>query len=166
MTTSERDAANMDVAIKRIKEMGVVGTGKHLVSKTLTNYYDGTFFWGGEGGFFSQMREEKDLLLNSFLRGLYHIGGSGKYYLLWANFEQMVWLTILLFNVFSGLGRKNENKNVIMLGIIGLTLFELIFEARSRYLYTYTPLYIVLAVYGFDYILERKQSNKRWEERL
>ena len=35
-----------------------------------------------------------------------------------------------------------------MLTIIGLSLFELLFEARARYLYIYAPFYILLAVYG------------------
>lgn len=46
-----------------------------------------------------------------------------------------------------------------MLAIIGLTLFELIFEARARYLYTYVPLYIVLAIYGVSFI-SRKVINR------
>jgi hypothetical protein len=34
------------------------------------------------------------------------------------------------------------------LSIIGLTIFELLFEARARYLYIYVPVYILVALYG------------------
>jgi riboflavin transporter FmnP len=64
----------------------------------------------------------------------------------------MLWLTVLMLSVFSAFAQKKSEKNVIMLAIIGLTIFELIFEARARYLYTYVPLYIVLAMYGIERI--------------
>ena len=35
-----------------------------------------------------------------------------------------------------------------MLAIIGLTIFETVFEARARYLFTYIPMYIILAIMG------------------
>ena len=46
-----------------------------------------------------------------------------------------------------------------MITIIGLTLFELIFEARARYLFAYVPLYIILAVCGIKFLLDK------WEHR-
>ena len=50
---------------------------------------------------------------------------------------------------------------IVMLSIIGLTIFELIFEARARYLYTYVPLYIILAAAGVQKIVEKK-NNLHW----
>lgn len=47
---------------------------------------------------------------------------------------------------------------IVMLAIIGLTIFELIFEARARYLYTYVPLYIILAAAGVQKIVEKKNN--------
>ena len=44
---------------------------------------------------------------------------------------------------------------IVMLSLIGLTVFELLFEARARYLYTYAPLYILLASAGTQKICER-----------
>lgn len=37
---------------------------------------------------------------------------------------------------------------ILILLIIGLTVFEIIFEARSRYLFAYVPVYIMLAMNG------------------
>ena len=39
-----------------------------------------------------------------------------------------------------------------MLAVIGLTLFELLFEARARYIYIYVPIYCILASIGFENI--------------
>ncbi len=161
-TADARDKANMDMALERIKNMGIVGVSKQLVRKTLTNYYDGTFCWGGEGSFFLNVLEEKNTPICSFARSLYYTRSlyyKGNYYAVWANFEQMIWLTVLLISIFSIFADKSSDKEVIMLAIIGLTLFELIFEARARYLYTYVPLYIVLAIYGVSFI-SRKVINR------
>lgn len=37
---------------------------------------------------------------------------------------------------------------VFRLALIGLSVFELLFEARAWYLYIYVPLYIIVAVWG------------------
>jgi hypothetical protein len=161
-TAETRNAEDMKLALERIKDMGVVGVSKQLVRKTLTNYCNGTFCWAGEGTFFVKVLEEKSSPISGLLRGLYYTRGCadiGKYYAVWANFEQMLWLTVLMLSVFSAFTQKSSEKNVIMLAIIGLTIFELLFEARARYLYTYVPLYIVLAIYGIDCICKGNTSK-------
>lgn len=41
-----------------------------------------------------------------------------------------------------------------MLALVGLTLFELIFEARARYLYCYVPLYLLLGSWGLEQVYQ------------
>jgi len=56
-----------------------------------------------------------------------------------------------------GLKRKPYQSNIqliLKLCIIGITLFELLFEARARYLYLYVPVYILLFVLNGDYLEE------------
>jgi hypothetical protein len=161
-TVEARNAGDMELAKERIKDMGVVGLAKQFVRKTLTNYNNGTFCWAGEGTFFVSIPEEKSSRISGLLKGLYYTRDwtdVGKYYVAWSNFEQMLWLTVLMLSVFSTFAQKGSEKNVIMLAIIGLTMFELIFEARARYLYTYVPLYITLAMYGVDCISKRNMAT-------
>lgn len=151
-TCSERNVANLHETWNRIKDMQMIGVIKQLVRKTLTNYYNGTFSWGAEGVFFFEIFDPKNTPICGFLRSLYYAGeyaDIGKYYVLWSNFEQMIWMTILFLNIFTWHVPKNKYFCTIMLSILGLTIFELLFEARARYLYIYAPLYIILAVYGF-----------------
>lgn len=129
----------------------------------MTNYYNGTFAWAAEGTFFSEIFNQKNTPICDFLRSLYYTrdyASIGKYYILWSNFEQMLWITILFFNVFSYSAPKNNAIRVIMLSLLGLTIFELIFEARARYLFIFSPLFIVLALYGFNFIYLRLLSKK------
>lgn len=164
-SVAERNRGNMELAIERIKEMGPVGLMKHLARKTLTNYYDGTFAWGGEGYFFSGMNEPKDNPFCGFFRGLYYGGDNpGKYYPLWTNFAHMVWLTVLFLAIMSVFSPENPEKDMMLLSVIGLTLFELLFEARARYLFTYVPIYIILALYGFQFIKTKTERKNQDEE--
>lgn len=150
-TAKERNEADIKVAGERLNSLGAFGLGRLAVRKILTNYYNGTFCWGGEGEFFVGIMEPRNLPLSDFFRGIYYSGDYsdvGKYYDIWSNFEQMIWLAILFVGIFAIFGLKSPEKSVIALAVIGLTIFEIIFEARARYLYTYAPFYIILAVYG------------------
>ena len=160
-TSSERHTANLQVAFNRIETMGPIGLTKHLIRKTLTNYNDGTFCWGGEGTFYAEILPEKNHYISSFFRNLYYNRDcKGKYYSIWANFEQMIWLTVLFFAMLSGFFAKDKKITAVMISIIGLTLFELIFEARARYLFAYVPLYIILAVCGIKFLLDKWDTHQ------
>ena len=68
----------------------------------------------------------------------------------------MLWLTILVLGIIATIrSEKDPLLAIVMLSLIGLTVFELLFEARARYLYTYAPLYILLASAGTQKICER-----------
>ena len=64
----------------------------------------------------------------------------------------MVWMCTLLLSVFSIRSKGTPKESILMLSIIGLTLFQLLFEARARYLFIYTPIYIILAILGIHNI--------------
>lgn len=162
-TKAERNAANLQVTKERIQAMGPSNIIRHMTKKVLLNYNDGTFFWGGEGTFYKKVLPEKNHYISSFFRNLYYNRDyKGKYYSIWANFAQMIWLTILFFAMLSGFFCKEKKITVVMISIIGLTLFELIFEARARYLFAYVPLYIILAVCGIKFLLDKwEQYQKR-----
>ena len=57
-----------------------------------------------------------------------------------------------------------------MLAILGLILFELLFEARARYIYTYVPIFCVLAALGMNgavqkitWYLNHKKRSKEFD---
>jgi hypothetical protein len=47
-----------------------------------------------------------------------------------------------------------------MLSVTGMFAYNLLFEARARYLYVYAPLYIILAAVGIETILKRFRPVK------
>ena len=67
---------------------------------------------------------------------------------------QIMWL-ICIFFVWIGIGNKlrkggksEKSYVVLLMALLGLTIFEMLFEARARYLYANVPLYIVLMFCG------------------
>ncbi|SEI48171.1 hypothetical protein SAMN02910453_0484 [Lachnospiraceae bacterium A10] len=156
-TKAERDAADWKVFKERISEMGVSGVYMQAVRKTLTNYNDGTFAWWKEGGFLLYPHEDVSAV-DTTLKLIYNIETEGgTYNKAWSSVMQCIWLAILILLIPAAF-LKNEKYGtemvVIFLAILGLSLFEMIFECRARYLYLYAPVYVMTAVVGFNKVLQ------------
>ena len=61
--------------------------------------------------------------------------------------------SFIVFNIFTWHASKNKYFCTIMLSILGLTIFE--------YLFTYAPLYIILAVQGFSQWITTGRYSKK-----
>ena len=141
-------------AFERIKDMGAAGYSRFLAKKMLTVYNDGTYAWGGEGNFFMTVFPQPNNRISAFLRNIYYT--DGKYYDIFVTVKQIIWVFVMGAVAVSGLGKENRQEVIVlMLSIVGLTLFEVLFEARARYLYTYAPVFCILAASGIE-----KLSNK------
>lgn len=161
-TKKERTRENLRVAKERIEKFGVEGLRKHIRKKTLTNYNDGTFTWGREGEFFLEVSEDRTPL-SSFLKSIYYnkkVGG--RRVKKWRNFAQSIWIALLFFLLCGVISKPRQEWTLIILSILGIMLFELIFEARSRYFYHYVPVFILLGTRGIvkiDGILVRIRNT-------
>ena len=150
-TPRERSKANLKETNRRLHEMGPKMFGYLVCEKTLINYYDGTFNWGKEGDFFKTLFPERNRHLSPFLRNVYynhHI--HGKYYPYWCTGSTALWLGVLALMFFAAFGKQNRFTAILMVTVLFLTLFEALFEARSRYLYSFIPFYILLAIKGLQ----------------
>lgn len=148
-TKAERNEADLRAALERARTLGVSGLARLGVQKTLTNYGDGTFCWAGEGEFYISAPERHDTRFGAFFRDLYYSRQwEGRYFRLWANAEQLLWLAVLFLGCVCAWRAADAGLDCMMLSILALSAFELLFEARARYLYIYVPLYIALAVRG------------------
>ena len=149
-TKEKRDKADLSMAKERLKKMGLPGFSKLMVQKTLTNYNDGTFCWGGEGVFYKEIYPDKNSSISPFLKNIYYNRNySGKYTFIWKFITQCVWMGIIVLVIFA-VNIKSPSKEItaIMISLIILTIFQSLFEARARYLYIYSPMFIILAIQG------------------
>ena len=147
-TLKERQKGNIEELLRRIGEMGVGGVINQIARKTLTNYNDGTFSGVATFVYIREKYEIEGLNnnLSDFLKNIYY--ENGKYNMIYTQFVQCLWMGILVFNMFSYSDSKSTKAVIVILGVIGLYIFETIFEARSRYIFVYVPLYILIGVMG------------------
>jgi len=149
----DREKANIEELKKRITEMRIGGVINQISRKILTNYNDGTFSGVAT---FVYIRDEYNIQgldnnLSEFLKNVYY--ERGKYNQIYTQIMQCLWISILIFNMFSYNDSKSRKIAIIILALIGLFLFETIFEARSRYIFVYVPLYIFIGVIGIKNVL-------------
>ena len=143
-----RNSENIRVANERIKEYGATGMFKHLLKKTMTLYNDSTFAFGNEGNFYVAIASWDNVFVNQLRRVFFN---TGDLYIYSSSLRQLVWVFVL-FAMLISIGNKTDSstKRVTLFAIAGITLFELLFEVRARYLFIYVPLYIVMAIEGIQ----------------
>lgn len=156
-TAAERKDVNIKVSIQRLKDFGIIGYARHLSKKILCTFNDGTFAWMHEGGFFQTVHEEPNTQSSSFIRSFYYQDGENLDRFM--TFEQGIWIFILLMVFLATLwyrdGRNAGQVAIIMLCIIGIIIFELLFEVRARYLFIFAPFFCIIATIGV---------GKTWEK--
>jgi len=162
----ERTAANIEKCIERLHELGITGYTRLLAAKLLTAFHDGTFAWGMEGnGINIQVVDNLNTYAAPFLKSIFYSAGDLHEYL--KLLEQIAWIAVLLFSCSFGLVKQAEEKkrdlSILMMSIIGLTLFEMLFEVRARYIFIYVPIFCILAALGFEnlYTNGQMQLSKR-----
>ena len=149
-TNKERDDTNLKIFFEQIKTLGPSGLIRLYINKTLTNYNDGSFAFNNEYPFFIERYEAPIKILGDFYNNYYF--DDGKNVAIFYTIQQFFWIGVLCLNVLAINKDEPHIISVSKLSIIGLTLFVLIFEARARFLYAFTPLYLIVAVQGIDSI--------------
>ena len=153
----ERCAANLHVAKERIYDMGFLRLLKLWIRKTILNYNDGTFGWAGEGEFYNEVYTVGIPSIRNMLSKFYET--PHQYFYWWV---QSLWMGILLLNAVSFRCKHENTINTIKLSILGLTLFEMLFEARARYLFCYASCYIFIAVIAMRNIVGYKNKKMKY----
>ncbi len=157
----ECQRANLEVVRERLADYGVGGYLYFLVRKTLTNYNDGTFSWWMEGGFNLKNSSKYETLLTQRLRRLFYGGTDWNFY--FGSFEHALWLGVLglLLGIYRmKTGKMRSQESVLLLSLLGSFAFVMLFEARGRYLYCMSPVYVMCAIYGL-WLLSRGDLSCR-----
>lgn len=150
--TSERIIGQIQVINERLKNYGFLGMLNHLWKKILLVFNDGSFAWGVEGGFFDVIYPDKNELASPIIKNIYYI--NGKYNNILLNVEHVFWLTTLILSGLVIFAKKTKFIAVLALSLTGIVLFNLIFEARARYLYLYCPFFIMAAIISSKLIID------------
>lgn len=166
----ERKEADMAVALQRIQDRGLTGQLVFTARKVLSDYNDGTFAWSVEGNFYRDIKPEPSAAAGT-LRDLFY--STGRYYPMYQTAVQGLWWGTLLLVLVSAaaalydLARRNRCSQaylVLLVSLIGVTLYDAIFETRARYLYIYVPFYILCAVLALQRVACAGKEKRKTQE--
>lgn len=151
---AERDEWNIEEFKNRLNEMGVAGYMSHFWLKAKQVYLDGSFGWGGIGdAFYAEIYESHDSRICSVIRSFYYDNSEDNLYKYLATLRQIIWdgilIGIVLYCINVAFGKTSVN-GTLLLCILGLMLYIQIFEAHARFLFTYSPLFILLGIMGVE----------------
>lgn len=160
-TISERKAENLRVIKERIKAYGFIGVLDHLKEKI-------KYTWG-DGGYYAPQKIAIEPISDSPL--LDYLSYDAKYYIYTSKILAASQLWLLLLIVLGALGdvlNKETEVGIILLSriaLVGLAVFLLIWETRSRYLVNYAPYLSILGADTFrvlsDKFIRRTIKGKR-----
>lgn len=142
-----RTAHCLQISWERVKAYGVRGMADHLLRKALVNFADGGFAWGID--FARNDLPLKDETVSTWMRSV--IYSDGERYPATHTVRQAVWLLLLVLCPFAAFGLKRDESSVtaaMLLSVIGIIAFNMLFEAKARYVNIMAPVIIALAATG------------------
>ena len=159
---------------QRIWERGFGGMLFFWLRKQVMSFNDGTFSWHQEGFFHAwDYPELTDSSWTEPLRSFYWLEGDN--YICFTTVSQGLWFFVLVGIILEALfladmgmtARKKQEtaepadpdalclSTVMIVIFIGMFLFIMLFEGRSRYLYNTVPVFCVMAVSGYCKLYEK-----------
>lgn len=142
--------ANITEIKNRLKNFGIIGYIKFLFKKFEYVWNDGTYYvfnkigWGTinkEGALYDYVIGEKSQnTLKPFLNYLHE-------------FTMLMILIAIIVHIKT---KEDDSVRVMGISMVGIAIFLLIWEARSRYIYFMVPIFCMLAAYGICKLSEKK----------
>lgn len=158
-----RNQAEMKEFFSRLSDMGLTGYLKLFTHKAAKNFLDGTYSWRSADSFYTEIYPSRGTI-SDLLRSWYY--GFGSLYRYNAVIRQFLWIMVLFLVPFSAFCKRafSTQEKVLVLSILGLMLYLQIFESQARYVFTFIPLYTILAGMGIKnirYFLVKKQQTDK-----
>lgn len=150
-TERQKDSYSNASIRKSLSAYGPIGYINFIGHKANWIMSDATFYAYGEGSN-DNLEFANNSPISTFVTNFAFAYGS--YYELFANISQVFWLAILLliglqlvFVMLNQQARFNVYPTLLRIMLAGNIVFVLMFEGRSRYLFLYLPIFILLALY-------------------
>jgi hypothetical protein len=124
---------------------GLDGTAEFYLNKLAWNWGDGMFWAWGEG---SDRLPERLAPPDGVVAAAVHDvdGPRGRWYPLRSDLTEGLWLAVLLVTGLGALRARAPTRDhvLVALTVLGIAVFTLLFQGRSRYLLTFVPLVVAL----------------------
>lgn len=145
-----RNEAALERGLARMKERGVLGSLYFWLRKMTMVFNDGTFGWRGEVWIDGDYPEAlaSNSRITDCLRDIFWPEGSYKRE--YDTFAQTAWI-LCISGVFGICFCPREQRGryaVMVVSFLGIFFYQMLFEARARYLFVFLPLLVTLALCG------------------
>lgn len=160
-TVEARNEQDYDEAMRRIREMGPNRFMTFMVQKALTNFNDGSFAWGNEGEFYWYIQERNNIFAPILRAWYYEDGAAYKWFIAITQGVWFITLTGLVWMLFSVCHATDYRYTAVRLSVFFIACFLMIFEARARYLFLYSPLIFAAEALGINIFITRTRLSKR-----
>ena len=162
-TIKERQSANLQEIEKRLSSMSPRQFAKLALIKLYKPHADGNFF--ADCAYVDYLPPRTDPF-SAFFRDIYLKGGA--YHLYYVSLQQIIWLAVLLLAAVSVLATKDQPLIIFILGlaVVGMAAYNLLGENWPRYLFVFSPLYLVMAMLGLNAVTKRLNCKKKIKNTL
>lgn len=148
-TNEELNALCLEEAIRRVKERGLSNVIFYL-DKANIIYGDGYF------------DKVKTINVHDGSRKADIYVEGGYFYEMFYTLLQVIWFSVLLMMLLGYIfGEKNLIPLFYPIAVMGITLYTLLFEGRSKYLYMLLPVFIIFAFLCLHAIIVKSKEKKR-----
>ncbi len=127
-----------------------------ITTKMITTWGDGTYY-------IPSQIEQKPIHDGIHQEFIFRNGKYSKIYAYYTQAQLITMYILMIFLVFYKLERKDLNYNILKLTFIGLFLVFIIYEAKSRYVVNFIPIFIIMQIIGLDNLntlLKRRSKRK------
>lgn len=147
LDVSERKTAHINKIKERLSNYKTQGYIKFLVQKaTNQTWADGTYD-------FETILNSYNIDYNIMHEFLLYGGKYFTYVFYYCQIYHFTMLILILISfIYSIFKKSNKYIDTCQLAILGLLLFLLIWETRSRYMLNYIPIYIIVSISGLKYL--------------
>lgn len=153
-TNEEKVKYNINEFFSRVKKMGFIGYSNYLVHKAVNTWTDGYYFSNVAISINPKHKNSKLyrlLLENESTTKIFRALTQGVQYAL---------IIIIISGCIFKIKKKDNEQYYIQLTIVGLVIFFLLWENRSRYIFNYIPIFILIIV-GFYNNFKEKVWNEK-----
>ena len=119
-----------------------------MTNKVLITFGDGSFYWGGYGSFFPNSINNSKT--KNIFQNIYY--SNGKYYAYYLNICNYIWFCLLLLLPFILIKKVSKSDLYLILCFIGIYSFILLFEPCSRYIYSFSGIFLMISIIGLSKI--------------
>lgn len=158
-TPEKKQSETLRVAFERIKAYTPKGYVQFLSNKANWVFSDGTFWVEGEG-YDVDRPSVSTTDLSKWIQSYFRFYGTN--YVVFASLMQGIWVLLLFLLICPLFNNSDDYKkpivNILRIAALGFLFYEMLFEARSRYLIAVLPIIIILATSGFSHFHENFYS--------